>query len=500
MINDWRKLKLKFRLVGLQLSRLTLDKVYPRDPNPEHWRTINGSKVHLTNGKIDGGAGGKFSGNTWTGTRKGGMRGSTALPKYIGPKTAAESGRVPYWMAPSKEQMPKIGKAAKALSDLSKEYIVPYDMQMQINSRIKGMYEGMYSPMSGYALARSLRKRLEKSGTSQRPNIQGTASKASMNPGRNAIMKPVAAASAEFNFPDVFTGKRENANTQKIISYIHSLKQVDPLALSIYSNLGKLQKAKKDVAVSHEASGWFCAHAASGISMEINYPKMPKDDAPDNLKAKRVQTFLHENMHMADFCAGKGTGFYSAQHAGLVDAIERAKQTPYPGKEMYDYLKDVTARHSNLVSKAREKATQDIKEEIDGISGKYYSGEIGWYEFTKSVKSLERKRTSLTKMYQAGGLDGEDGRWGALCDLYDALSDGRVYTQNALNLKAISGHGRKYYMSDHNNAALEMTANWAVLRMQAPKLANLFARDKPEVAKQLDQVIADIAEVGKNAG
>ena len=54
MINDWRKLKLKFRLVGLQLSRLTLDKVYPRDPNPEHWRTINGSKVQLvaTQGSI----------------------------------------------------------------------------------------------------------------------------------------------------------------------------------------------------------------------------------------------------------------------------------------------------------------------------------------------------------------------------------------------------------------------------------------------------------------
>ena len=165
MINDWRKLKLKFRLVGLQLSRLTLDKVYPRDPNPEHWRTINGSKVHLTNGKIDGGAGGKFRGNTWTGRKKGSMGGSP-LPKYIGPKTASERGQTPYWMVPSKEQMHRIGKAARALSDLNKEYIIPPETQKRIDLRIKGMYEGMYSPQAGFALIRSLKKILKKRNNS----------------------------------------------------------------------------------------------------------------------------------------------------------------------------------------------------------------------------------------------------------------------------------------------------------------------------------------------
>jgi hypothetical protein len=46
----------------------TLD--YEKDPNPEHWRTISGAKVHLdNNGEIDGGAGGNFNGNYWDGKK-----------------------------------------------------------------------------------------------------------------------------------------------------------------------------------------------------------------------------------------------------------------------------------------------------------------------------------------------------------------------------------------------------------------------------------------------
>lgn len=49
---------------------LTMDSAHQKDPDPKNWRTINGSKVHLTEGKIDGGAGGKFSGKEWTGKTK----------------------------------------------------------------------------------------------------------------------------------------------------------------------------------------------------------------------------------------------------------------------------------------------------------------------------------------------------------------------------------------------------------------------------------------------
>ena len=45
------------------LIRLARALDYNRDPDPEHWKTINGAKVHVDeNGNYDGGAGGKFTG------------------------------------------------------------------------------------------------------------------------------------------------------------------------------------------------------------------------------------------------------------------------------------------------------------------------------------------------------------------------------------------------------------------------------------------------------
>ena len=49
------------RLQCLKRPPRALD--YNRDPDPKHWKTINGAKVHLDkNGNYDGGAGGKFTG------------------------------------------------------------------------------------------------------------------------------------------------------------------------------------------------------------------------------------------------------------------------------------------------------------------------------------------------------------------------------------------------------------------------------------------------------
>lgn len=62
---------LSMRLDAYAMQRgLTMDAAHPKDPDPKNWRTINGSKVHLTEGKIDGGAGGKFTGKEWTGKTK----------------------------------------------------------------------------------------------------------------------------------------------------------------------------------------------------------------------------------------------------------------------------------------------------------------------------------------------------------------------------------------------------------------------------------------------
>ena len=65
--NKRLRLALGITLLKWNSTMLTLDASYPKDPDPKNWRTISGSKVHLTKGKIDGGAGGKFTGKKWKG-------------------------------------------------------------------------------------------------------------------------------------------------------------------------------------------------------------------------------------------------------------------------------------------------------------------------------------------------------------------------------------------------------------------------------------------------
>ena len=74
-MNDAQRIRLALLLTNIKLGgrfsfrTFTFDKDYPKDPDPKNWRTINGSHVHLKNGKIDGGAGGKFLANAWVGKK-----------------------------------------------------------------------------------------------------------------------------------------------------------------------------------------------------------------------------------------------------------------------------------------------------------------------------------------------------------------------------------------------------------------------------------------------
>ena len=70
------KLRIKTTLLGLRITHFTMDKVYPKDPDPRNWRTVKGEHVHLSNGKIDGGLGGKWNGRSWSGKKQTNLAGS----------------------------------------------------------------------------------------------------------------------------------------------------------------------------------------------------------------------------------------------------------------------------------------------------------------------------------------------------------------------------------------------------------------------------------------
>ncbi len=96
-----RLLTAKLHMTG---AMLTMD-AYPKDPNPKNWRTIEGSHVHLSKGKIDGGAGGKFTGRTWTGKVKHEYEEAPAAEPA--PTPAPKPGKTPANPAPEKPGISK---------------------------------------------------------------------------------------------------------------------------------------------------------------------------------------------------------------------------------------------------------------------------------------------------------------------------------------------------------------------------------------------------------
>ncbi len=124
-MNQTQRIRLGLLLTNIKLGgrfsfrTYTADASYPKDPDPKNWRTINGSKVHLTNGKIDGGAGGKFKGNAWVGKKSHGHNSFFPLSQmnykgksYKGPNATAQAGSIQ--ASRPKSNMANIGAAGQA--------------------------------------------------------------------------------------------------------------------------------------------------------------------------------------------------------------------------------------------------------------------------------------------------------------------------------------------------------------------------------------------------
>jgi hypothetical protein len=152
---------LSMRLDAYAMQRgLTMDAAHPKDPDPKNWRTINGSKVHLTEGKIDGGAGGKFSGKSWTGKTK---------HEFTPKEKAAESSPMPNfkklpestqkkledvtvhalsgWKANGDESSKKasLEKANKLLKEFCIEHEITPSQKIEINELVKEFKADMIS-------------------------------------------------------------------------------------------------------------------------------------------------------------------------------------------------------------------------------------------------------------------------------------------------------------------------------------------------------------------
>ena len=128
----------------LILAARILDDDYPKDSNPENWRTISGAKVHLNEkGQIDGGAGGKFNekkfGNNFDVTSDNPH--TTFSGKYKAPKKLTKKAVIPEPDA-FEVNFAEAQNKTQEINDWMFEQANPYINQMMIKAYHSDMEKG----------------------------------------------------------------------------------------------------------------------------------------------------------------------------------------------------------------------------------------------------------------------------------------------------------------------------------------------------------------------
>lgn len=406
---------------------------YEPDPDPANWRTINSSPVHLDeNGEIDGGAGGKFKGNYFDGN-KGGTH-------VIGPHTM---------------------------------------MRKNISSGATGVMVG--SMRGGTNIPQ---------GTQTSQTAQPKEATQSVSFNANSLPK-------EYNTP------KEAKNTKVAVQYTNELTDADPKAKELYAMSGAM--AGQDgtyIDVVHRGRGYIKASGDSRgeTRIEINTPVLHNKKGADLDDAMGV--YYHENAHAMDYMLRDDKmkrGFFSQQSPEGTRLTETLKTYgAAPGKKSSDMgesakaaINDYGKSILNGLDQKVDAATNKYKETLREIRERHANGQTSFDDARKAAKKAERIYKEEIKASIAP--DKRHRGMGNFMDLYDALQSGTLYgrtlykDEKGRQVRG-SGHGVMYYMRTGSKNK-EMVANWATLKMVNPKLAETFRKDKPEIAKNLDDIL-----------
>ena len=160
-----------------------------------------------------------------------------------------------------------------------------------------------------------------------------------------------------------------------------------------------------------------------------------------------------------------------------------------------DYAKSRTDSQKKYVEDIKP-LQQEYSENSDKIRALYYEHKLSAGDTLKRLGELKKKyQEDVKQLQQKTDVPRQYAGMSNFMDLYDALGGGFFYGKNASTATGsyvpCSGHGSKYY-SSYGNRNVELVANWGTLKMQNRKLVELFRKDKPEVAKALDEMLDDL--------
>lgn len=284
------------------------------------------------------------------------------------------------------------------------------------------------------------------------------------------------------DFDGILSEKKELANTKKFVQALNQLPETaDNTVKKIYKLLGKgIKSLNLPTTVKHTKNSaisvWSKRDTGEPTRVEYDFPKMKN---ADHMAA--FQTTVHETAHLIDFIVRKDSKSATSaapQNKKLMDTLAKARQEPGPSQEIRDRLQV-------WKDKRQEILVEEIKvrsEKREELEAKTKAGEISFAEWKKlDRKAVKDSEDAINRRYR----EIEPGNC-ALQDIYSALSSGRSDYNGLLAY----GHSAKYFQ-DPELQIYEIIAEYAVLALTNKELLDMFRRDKPELADELEKHYAN---------
>jgi len=301
------------------------------------------------------------------------------------------------------------------------------------------------------------------------------------------------------SFPDEMTKKSHIKSTQEYVDLINKNCKDDNI-LNIVSGIGKMTKKGIKVRMLSTIEGCAVQPYIDG-SVKIAIPNISKLKTPEQ-KNVAVNTFIHEFTHFIDKVLSKDGVFgqISYENTNYLDALKKEEDNGI-GEKAKKLFEEYNKLYDNNIKKLAvdiDKINDDIIDEIfDGRRPDFIdrNGDIDWFE-TKTPedfknccqyeKEQEKRRKEFYDKSEIESRSLLDGVF-ALEGLYSDMSKGKLNKSGMLKF----GHSEVYARSTRNQTA-EVFAGYMSLKATNPELANIFAEDHPETAKELDKMIEEI--------
>lgn len=294
------------------------------------------------------------------------------------------------------------------------------------------------------------------------------------------------------NYSDAFTAKAaERKNTEALIDFVNALDDADEKALKLYNSIGKIENFSANgikFSISH-GKNHAVSYTYNSITGKISEVKLTIPKLSGKNLTGQVQTTLHEQMHLIDMLLKndptKAGAYFGETFKPLETAVKNTSKTI--GKDVRKLFDDFHVEYKAI----GDKALKVFNDEHDKIKTKYLPN--GVWGVGADYNGYKKEYNKIKKKYEETvDYERRNALGGGICqleDIYDALSGGSYRDSGVVKY----GHGGKYYRSVGSRIN-EIVANYGSLSVTRPDLIDMLKKDKPELAKALDEMLEEMTK------